>query len=255
MSYSMVKVVMADESDGRLWPVLADPASTEVMLVQREDLDGTSVITVPVTSVSTYEITAGGNKKLLHYKNIKAWLYVTDSRAIFACEKWDKGNTYFGFGDIAAPIAVAATAVSRVRARSRNRGKILTGQVRYQWLNAVRAAPRTGPLYPERLRLLCSTRDDKDGWCPYMLELMLPGRTEDALDLALEIIHRAAAFKLRWYDEISAEPRAELGKLAVAPPLQSPEKGKASGHSLPYYLPVRRSTAHPAKYVQQAQQP
>jgi hypothetical protein len=255
LAYSILKIVTADWSDGRLYPVMADPASADGMLVEPEDLDGQPVMTVPVSLIRVSEVTAGGSMRLLEYKDVKARLYITDSRAVIACDNYDKGGTYLGLGDIGASVALAATAVSRLRARARRKGTLLTGQIRYQWLSEVRAAPRNGVLYPNRLRLVCSTHDDNEGRRPYVLELSLTDHVRSSLDVALEIIHRAAAFKLRWYDGMSEETRTEIGKLAVAPPLERPEKGKLSGHSLPYYLHVQASTAVPAKYTEQTQQP
>jgi len=251
LGYSILKIVTGDWSDGRLYPVMADPALGGGMLVEREDLDGTSVVPIPVSTIRVDEVTAGGTVRLLECKKVKASLYVTDSRVVLACENYDKGSMYLGIGDIGATVAVAATAVSRLRARARRKGKMLTGQVRYQWLSEVRAAPKNGLLYPARLRLVCSTYDDKEGRRPYLLDVTLADPNPGSLEVALEIIHRAAAFKLRWYDGISEETRTELAKLAVAPPLERPEKGKVTGHSLPYYLYVRASTAVPAKFAKQ----
>ncbi len=107
----------------------------------------------------------------------------------------------------------------------------------------------------ERLRLGCATRDDKDGWRPYLLDVTLADRTCDALEVALDIVHRAAAFKLRWCDGIGEEPNKLLGKMAGSPPLQPPERGKLSGYRFPYYEAVKKATAIPAKYQQQTAQP
>jgi hypothetical protein len=254
VGYSIVKVVTADWSDGRVYPAMADPAVADGMLVEREDLDGPSVMTVPASAIRVNGVTAGGSTRLLEYKGVKAFLYVTDSRVVLACENYDKGSTYLGIGDIGAPVAVAATAMSRLRARARRKGKMLTGQIRYQWLSEARAAPKNGLLYPNRLRLACSTHDDKEGRRPYVLDVTLADQNRNSLEVALEIIHRAATFKLRWYDGISEETRTELDKLAVAPPLERPEKGKVTGHTLPYYHYVRSSAAVPPKYAEQAQQ-
>jgi hypothetical protein len=249
VAYTLLKIVTAEWSDGRVYPAMGEQG--DGMLIEREALDGASVLTVPVSSIGVGEVTAGGTKRLLAYKDVKAALYVTDSRVAIACENYDKGSTFYGFGDIGAPVALAATAVSRLRAKSRRKGTLLTGQVRYQWLSEVRAAPKNGLLHPDRLRLVCSTHDSKDGRRPYILEVALADRTRNSLDVALEIIHRAAAFKLRWYDDISEAFTTTLGELAVAPPLDRPEKGKVTGHGLPYFHYVRESTAVPAKYAGQ----
>jgi hypothetical protein len=250
MGYAILGVISPENTDGRIWPVLSDPASGDSWLVRREDLDGASLMSAPVTSVSVSEVTAGGSTRLLQDRNIQAWLYVTDSRVIFACEKYDKGSRYLGVGGVGAAVALTATAVSKARAKARSRGKVLAGQVRYQWLKEIWAAPKAGLGSSERLRLGCATRDDKHGWRPYLLEVALPERCP-ALDVAQDIVRRAAAFKLRWLDGISDDSAAALRKLADAPPLHPPERGRLAGYRLPCYQAVTKGSAVPARYRQE----
>jgi hypothetical protein len=60
-------------------------------------------------------------------------ILVTDQRLVFSCAKFQKGSTWFGFGMIGAPVALAATGISHARAARRRQGKVAVGQIRFEW--------------------------------------------------------------------------------------------------------------------------
>ena len=80
-------------------------------------------------------------------------MFVTDSRVALACEMYDKGGGWVGFGAGGLLVAVTANAVSKARAASRSRGKVLVGHVRYPWLKSVGASTQSGFGTSEAIRL------------------------------------------------------------------------------------------------------
>lgn len=63
--------------------------------------------------------------------DVQIRLLVTDARVIIYCDKWTKSGGWIGFGAGGMAVALAANAVSKARASSRRKGKLLVGHVRY----------------------------------------------------------------------------------------------------------------------------
>ena len=139
MGFSLVAIRDGTDTDGRIWPVMASESGG--MLIEREDLDGDEIVTLPVIAAAVCEVTGGGLRQLAEVSNISASLYITGQRVAFACARFDKGGGWAGFGGAGLAIALTANAVSMARAAARRRGKIMAAQLRYPWLKSVSRAP------------------------------------------------------------------------------------------------------------------
>jgi hypothetical protein len=64
-------------------------------------------------------------------------IVITDRRIAFMTTQFAKGGGWGGFGLVGMTVAVTANAVSKHRAAKRAAGKVLIGQLRYEWLKAV----------------------------------------------------------------------------------------------------------------------
>ena len=114
--------------DGLLYPVPgAEPDS-----IGLERRDGSSIRQLFAREISVGP--AASREPILRADDIRARVYVTDSRVAVACTKYDKGGGWIG-----GPIALTLNVASRVRAARRRRGKTLVGHVRYPWLRGVYA--------------------------------------------------------------------------------------------------------------------
>lgn len=246
MGFSLVAIRDGEDADGRIWPVMASEPGG--MLIEREDLDGDEIVTLPVIAAEVCEVTGGGLRQLAKISNISASLYVTSQRVAFACAKFDQGGGQVGLGGAGLAIALTAHAVSKARAASRRRGKIMAAQLRYPWLKSVYAHPQTRWSDQEQLRLGFATKGNDGQWRPYVWDITLPPRTVSSMDAAQDIICRAAAFRLAHWPILLADQQAKLAELAHADPLEQPPPGKFAGYAMPLYSAVRTSTAFPPGY-------
>ena len=246
MGFSLVAIRDGTDTDGRIWPVMATEPGD--MLIEREDLDGDKIVTLPVTAAAVHEVTGAGLRQLVDVSNISGSLYITGQRVAFACAKFDKGGGRAGLGGAGLAIALTANAVSMVRAAARRRGRIMAAQLRYPWLKSVSAHPQGRRRDSEQLRLGFATKGSDAEWRPYVWDVTLPPRTVSSMDAAREIICRAAAFRLAHWPVLLAEQQAELAELAHADPLEQPRPGKFAGYAMPLYSAVRASTAFPPGY-------
>ena len=246
MGFSLVAIRDGTDTDGRIWPVMASESGG--MLIEREDLDGDEIVTLPVTAAAVCEVTGDGLRQLVEVSNVSASLYITGQRVAFACTRFDKGGGWAGFGGAGLASALTANAVSMVRAAARRRGKIMAAQLRYPWLKSVSAHPQTSWRDSEQLRLGFATKGSEREWRPYVWDITLAPRAGSSMDAARDIICRAAAFRLAHWPVLLADQQAELAELAQADPLEPPPPGKFAGYAMPIYSAVRASTAFPPGY-------
>src|SRR5580700_10466326 len=128
--------------DDALYPMLSDASCHEVIAL--DDYDGPNGQRLVATAVQVLQIHDGGLKTLVRLRDVSIDVYITDGRVAVACEKYDKGGGWSGFGGVGLMVAVTANAVSKARAASRSRGKALVGHIRYPWLKSVGASVKTG---------------------------------------------------------------------------------------------------------------
>jgi zinc-ribbon domain len=229
-----------DSGNDALYPVLSDATAPEIIALDR--YDGPNAVKVVATSVRVLE--AGSSlKTLVKLNDVKIDIYITDGRVALACEKYDKGGGWVGFGGAGVLVAVTANAVSKAMAAKRSRGKVLVGHVRYPWLRNVGATSKSSFVTAEAIRLEYAEKLPS-GVVRKMLELTLP-KNIDATLVAQEITRRAAAFRLANYPGMSVENRAKYASLCEAPPRVEPPPKKFAFVPMPTFFYVNAATAFP----------
>ncbi len=142
-------------------------------------------------------------------------------------------------------IAITANAVSKARAASRSRGKVLVGHIRYPWLKAVGASSKTGFASAEAIRLEYTERISGAS-VRKVLELALP-KNIDATLVAEEIARRAATFRLAHYPDLKPDAQGRFASLSQGPPKLQPEPKKFAFCHMPTYFYVNKQTAFPPR--------
>jgi hypothetical protein len=233
MTFDVIQMIPKDGNFGRMWPVPAqDPAH---MLVEREHLDGESIIAMPVKTAYVMVKVQGRFQQLAYLPNLKdAWLYLTDARAIFAVANFNPGGGWSGSG-LGLLVAETANAVSKARNRSLAKSTIVAGHIRYQWLRAIIAEPRWG-IVPQTLCLFYTPSGRQPGQDAFHLKLQL-GKAGNWAVAASEVIRRAAAFDLRNYDVPNEQkPMMEQLTRAAQPTAKITQ-------TIPWYLPADEANA------------
>lgn len=237
MSYNILTVRTAEDvDDGAVYPVLSDASSR--YLVEMDSLDGTDIAVLSASHVNVQEAAGGGLRTVVKAGEIKLDLYITDSRFVIACEKWDKGGGWVG----SPGTALVLNAVSKARAAARRRGKILVGQIRYPWLMSIGASPKTSWLDSEMVRLQVR-HGTESGERYLLLDLTLP-KNVDSIDVARDIASRAARYRLAHDESMEAAERSAFEALCTPERLR-PEPKKFAFHSMPTAYRVLASTAFP----------
>jgi hypothetical protein len=230
-----------DNGSDALYPVLSDASSPEIIAL--DDYDGANVVKIVATAVSVLQVASPSLKTLVRLREVRIDVYITDGRLALACEKYDKGGGWVGFGGAGLLIAVTANTVSKVRAANRSRGKVLVGQVRYPWMQAVGASSKSGFGSNEAIRLEYSEKISGTV-VRKLVELTLP-KNIDATMVAQDITRRAAAFRLNYYPGMSADERSKFTALSQAPARLQPEPRKFAFQRMPTYYYAGAKTAFP----------
>jgi hypothetical protein len=231
-----------DTGDDALHPLLSDASHPELIALDR--YDGPNVARTVATDARVFQVNGRGLKQIAKLTDVRIDVYITDGRLAMACQKYDKGGGWVGFGGAGLLIAVTANVVSKARAARRSRGKVLVGHVRYPWLKAVGATSKTGFFTSEAIRLEFA-QNLTTGIVHSVLELTLPKNT-DATQVAQDLIHRAASYRLAHFPEHDAEARAKFTSLSQAPPRLRPQPGKFAIQQMPNYYFAGHGTAFPA---------
>jgi hypothetical protein len=145
------------------------------------------------------------------FEELDACLYVTDSRVVLRCDRYDKGGGWMGLGGSGLIVAGIANAVSKSRAKQRSAGTVLLGQIRYEWLQNILAFSKKGILGFEALTLQYK---DVEGM-EWSVDLMLPKKSSDAKAIAREIVRRAIMYKLSMPDIKSQGARDYYNELQI----------------------------------------
>ena len=168
-------------------------------------------------------------------------MYVTDCRMAVASEKFLKGGTWIGFGAGGIAVAMTATAVSKIRARVRRRGKMLVGQVRYPWLKQIGFRPRRALRNDGQVRFIIED-GTQAGRRTVVLDVGLTSNY-DPREVATRILRRAVQYRLAHdVGTASSEVQAAFMALSDPPHLDDPLPGRFALYTLPTYLPVGSDT-------------
>lgn len=138
---------------------------------------------------------------IVRAEEIKIDMIVTDCRVIFRCDNYDKGDSTWRGGGLSS---VALNAYERTKGKIRSAGKSLIGHVRYEWLLGIGyiAKLRSGFFHPAQYGLQFAYLDKNDSI--YYLQVYFKRETDTA-EIANDILHRAAKYRMAMQDEKTEE--------------------------------------------------
>jgi len=188
---------------------------------------------------------SGDYRILTRLKDVPIELIVTDSRVIIACEKWNRGDRYWGVG-LGATSAMISNTINKAKEARQRRGTMLLGHIRYGWLVNVGYTIPQGLGQRPCVRFELFHRVPPDNHERRLrLELGLRKRTDSA-EVAKAITRRAAKYWLRHYQDNLADSRDKYQKLAAGPPdLPTPKPKHYAFYVIPRSFPASELTALP----------
>ncbi|MDR1441793.1 MAG: zinc ribbon domain-containing protein [Bifidobacteriaceae bacterium] len=181
------------------------------LVVEDLDLDRGVAEAFRVENFDLQRHTGRSWNSVISAEDIKMDVFITASRIAFWAPKYDKGQSWVGWGPAGIAVAVAATAISRARAARLTRGTALIGHIRYEWLSDVGFKRKTGFFSSECVRFIYKD-SDKTLWA---LDLVLSKRLNAGL-VAQQVASLAAKYRLCMQDDKTAEETADLQKLIGA---------------------------------------
>ncbi len=220
--YDILSVRTGEEPETELYPVPAEQPDT-VRLMQDENV----IATATATELVVHE-PAGGERltRVVKVRDVRATVFVTSDRVVVACSKYDKGSSATPFGLGAVPLAVGLTAVSKVRAARRRRGKMLVGHLHYAQLVSVGFTERAGIGTQNRVRLAAFDPTTK---LPRLLMLDLTlSKVDPGRAIAECVVSSAADHRLEHDAGLSESQKQELRALQDPPKLAPGPKSFAS---------------------------
>lgn len=231
MGYDLFAVQEPGQPETWSYPALNDDLS-----LRWESIDGQVIGPFVATAVSEMIKDTRKNKfvKECGIEDTEIYCYITESRFVFVCPKYDKGGGWSGGGldpvgaltGIAA--AAVANAVSKRRAANRSRGTALVGQVRHPWAWCVQFWQKTGWGTAETVRLYYT---DPDGPTRYA-EIVL-SKNADAADIAYKLTQSIVRYRLSDRDPKDEQARAELTNLLAAGPARIAARGELTDYDIP----------------------
>jgi hypothetical protein len=240
VTFNILSVRTAQDSDGRLYPVLGDASCP----VELEQWDG-NVQTCGASRLILSEWIKGGFKPVTKLLDVPIQLLTTDSRVVIACEKWNKGDRYWGVG-LGATSALISNTVNKAKEARQRRGTMLLGHIRYGWLTQIGYGRTTGLGARPTIRLGVSHRVQPDNHVRALfLELALDKRSNSA-QLAESIARRAAIYRLKYDADVTDEDSVVYRKYASGPPpLPTPQAKQYAIYKFPRSAPATEGTALP----------
>ncbi|GAB3776273.1 hypothetical protein FB382_000065 [Nocardioides ginsengisegetis] len=220
----LVAVVSADDDDDRIWPTLSGPE--DKFPIELTEADGDTVAYFTASGLSIMRLPASGKDYdeviLDEHKIVCA---ITDSRVVFACEKYDKGGGWAGVGLAGMTVAAGANLVSKARAARRRKGSVLVGQVRYSWI--AYSGARTGSWWSKDQLAIAAAVSKDEGGGGQVIVLQAPASgIGDCHELAAEVTRRAAAWRLEYDKFAGARTRAAMEELKTAERLKGRKGAK-----------------------------
>lgn len=259
VAWNVFTIVDGEDDDAALYPVLSEPGAP--FPFDLEPLDGPTPVHMQPKRV---RVLRRNNKEFRLDQHGRAGsgltetiplptglefeLVVTDSRLVMYCEKFDKGGGWVGLGIGGVAVAVAANAVSKARAASRRKGKMLVGQVRYSWINTIRATPKVDLRTSDYVLISMNASPSAENRF-IMLELIMP-KGMSALDFAHHLAQRTARYRLTHNPQMPPEERDAFAELSQTLPRQpaTPSSFKNNTwveYAMPTVYRVNPATAYP----------
>jgi hypothetical protein len=150
--------------------------------------------TVRATTIEICQKEPQGEKftEVMRGEKIDITVFITDSRVALHCAKYDKGGGWVG-----DPLSsLVLNAGSKLLAARRRKGKVLLGQIRYEWLKAIGYSRKTGWLSSDTIRLFWTDTDEVN----WYLDLTFPKNTDTEF-MAHDILRRACRYRQEMTDE------------------------------------------------------
>lgn len=177
----------------------------------------------------------GGNiKEVLDLKDVEIEMIVTDCRVIFRCDKFVKGDRWIG--GISASIL---NGIERVTEHYKNKGKILAGHIRYDWLGHIAyILKKKNSLFDNSYNKIkiCFIDYLKNTVC-FEVYFDMNINTEF---IANEILHKTCKYRLMMQDEKKEEFTEFLKNFSENKIIENIDKTKYSSISLldTYLAPI-----------------
>lgn len=211
---------------------LTEDADGVVTTIKVKNVRLTKYISPPPESAGRLEKAAHpkDSQKLIQRSDFKGCLYVTDSRVAFATTKFDSSINDWTFGYTSIFLGRGAGLAIGLAAKAKHaisdRGMVLGGHLRHEWLSGVYAHPHMA-IIGQGLRFTFAARKNPQSPAQsYTLEFGYKAPdADDSMQRASEIIRRAAAHKLRTLDgKLSDQSCRQLLELSRRPVLSPPDK-------------------------------
>jgi hypothetical protein len=226
MTYNVLAVCENGEQNFPLYPLLNDD-----ILIVPEALDGPLGDPIRVSKVVVRRKVGNGYTTVTETKDIVFQVWITASRIIFYCKKFEKGGGWVGFGLGGLAVAVVANSVSHAIAANRRKGKALVGNIRYPWVSSVMFSPRNGFGTEENVRIafVDGTDDSRpEGDITFSIE-----RHNNANRVARHIVDRVIAYRYASGEELDAEELRRFEDLRHSGLAALPEKGRLTSYGIP----------------------
>jgi hypothetical protein len=226
MTYNVLAVCENGEENFPIYPTLNDD-----LLVMGEPLDGGFGETIQVSRVTVRRKVGNSYQTVMQTKDLSFQVWVTASRVVFYCKKFEKGGGWVGFGLGGLAVAIVANSVSAAVAANRRKGKALIGNIRYPWVSSVMFSPRSGYGSENDVRIayVDGTEDSRPD-CDITFSIE---RHRDANLLARHIADRVIAYRYSSGEEMDADVLARFETLRTSGLAAVPAKGRLSSYKIP----------------------
>ena len=229
MSYPILVIRSPDETPDPLYP--QPGTEPDSVVLSREDGE---VLQFRCNGLRTTRIRDAKTVTIGELADCSATVFVIARRVVVACSKHAKGGRLRGYGAGDIVIAGVANIASQAIATHRQRGQMLVGQIRYEWLSGAIARDRKGRGSPNQIQLMM--RDPTESGIVHLMLMLQLDKQDMASPYTAEIVSRAARFRagLAQSDELKVKLEAYA---------RSPEQSVAEGtgaitYLLPSYIAV-----------------
>lgn len=226
MTFNVLAVCENGEETFPLYPVLNDE-----ILVTGEALDGGFGQPIQVSRVIVRRKVGNSYKTVTETKDLSFQVWITASRIVFYCKKFEKGGGWVGWGLGGLAVAVVANSVSHAIAANRRKGKALVGNIRYPWVSSVMFSPRTGFGTENDVRIaFVDGTDDSRPDCDITFSIE---RHNDANRVARHLVDRVIAYRYASGEEMDADEQRGFEELRTSGLAAPPEKGRLTSYKIP----------------------
>jgi hypothetical protein len=226
MTFNVLAVCENGEETFPLYPVLNDE-----ILVTGEALDGGFGQPIQVSRVVIRRKVGNSYRTVRETKDLSFQVWITASRIVFYCKKFEKGGGWVGWGLGGLAVAVVANSVSHAIAANRRKGKALVGNLRYPWISSVMFSPRTGFGTENDVRIaFVDGTDDSRPDCDITFTIE---RHNDANRVARHLVDRVIAYRYASGEEMDADEQRRFEELRTSGLASAPAKGQLTSYKIP----------------------